>query len=154
MELSTSVYVDASPETVWRVLTDFDDYREWNPFMRVVGRANEGAHLDVEIRPPRRRTMRFRPTVTHAEYGRELRWTGHLLTPGLYDGEHRFVVEPDGEGTRFVQSERFGGVLASVVNRWMGMGESVETGFDAMNRALKARAETVAAEGDEGGIPA
>ena len=156
MELSTSVHIDAPPETVWRVLTDFDDYDEWNPFMRVVGRANEGAHLEVELRPPGRRTARFRPTVTRAEHGHELRWQGHLLVSGLYDGEHRFRVESDGKGTRFTQSEQFDGVLVGVVNRWMGMGASVEAGFAAMNDALKARAEAIAEEatGEGGGIAA
>jgi hypothetical protein len=145
MELSTAVYIDAPPETVWRVLTDFEDYPEWNPFLRVLGRANEGAHLSVELRPPGRRTVTFRPTVTRVERGREFRWLGHLGVPGLYDGEHRFRVEADGDGTRFTQSERFDGLLVGVVNRWLGMGPATEAGFEAMNDALKTRAEAAAA---------
>ena len=142
MELVTEIDVDATPERVWAVLTDFDRYDEWNPFMRVVGRANEGARLDVELRPPGGRAVRFRPTVTHAERGRELRWLGHLYVVGLYDGEHRFTLEPlDGGRTRFVHAESFGGVLAGIVNRVVG--ESTERGFRAMNEALKARVESL-----------
>ena len=149
MELTTSTYVDASPETVWRVLTDFDEYPEWNPFLRVTGRANEGAHLSVELRPPGRRATTFRPTVTGVEFERELRWLGHLLVAGLYDGEHRFRVDPEGDGTRFTQSERFEGLLVGVVNRWLGVGSSVEAGFVAMNDALRARAEAMAGAAEE-----
>ena len=144
MELTTSTHVDAPPETVWRVLTDFDEYPEWNPFLRVTGRANEGAHLSVELRPPGRRATTFRPTVTRVESGRELRWLGHLLVPGIYDGEHRFRVDPEGDGSRLTQSERFEGLLVGVVNRWLGVGASVEAGFEAMNGALKSRAEAMA----------
>jgi hypothetical protein len=149
MELTTSTHVDAPPETVWRVLTDFDEYPEWNPFLRVTGRANEGAHLSVELRPPGRRATTFRPTVTRVESGRELRWLGHLLVPGIYDGEHRFRVDPEGDGSRLTQSERFEGLLVGVVNRWLGVGASVEAGFEAMNGALKSRAEAMAGGTEE-----
>ena len=36
----------------------------------------------------------------------------------------------------------------AVPSRWFGMGTAVEAGFEAMNEALKARAEAVAAEGE------
>jgi hypothetical protein len=28
--------------------------------------------------------------------GRTLRWLGHLLVPGIFDGEHYFEIEPLG----------------------------------------------------------
>jgi len=37
--------------------------------------------------------MTFRPTILKAEPNRELRWLGHLLVPGLFDGEHIFTIE-------------------------------------------------------------
>jgi hypothetical protein len=149
-EITRTVDVDASPETVWGVLTDFDSYDEWNPFMRVVGRANEGAHLVVELRPPGGRTTTFRPELVHVERNRELRWLGHLFVTGLFDGEHRFRLEPreDG-GTHLVHSETFRGVLAGLLLRFTR--EQVAAGFEQMNAALKERAESLAAagEGDE-----
>ena len=144
-ELFTSVDVDAPVETVWTVLTDFDDFPEWNPFMRIAGRPSEGARLSVELRPPGKRATTFRPTVTHVDHGRELRWLGHLFVPGLYDGEHRFRLEDLGDGrTRFTQSETFGGLLVRPVDRLFG--DATRRGFESMNEALKARAESLAAE--------
>jgi hypothetical protein len=130
---------------VWGVLTDFDSYDEWNPFMRIVGRANEGAHLVVELRPPDGRTTTFRPELVHVERNRELRWLGHLFVAGLFDGEHRFRLEPreDG-GTHFVHSETFRGVLAGLLLRFTR--EQVVAGFEQMNAALKERAESLATE--------
>lgn len=143
-ELVTTISIDAAPERVWEVLTDFERYSEWNPFMRIIGRATEGARIAVELRPPEGRGAAFRPTVTAAEYGREFRWVGHLGVPGLFDGEHRFVLEPDADGgrTTLTHAETFRGVLSGLL--FGTVGENAEAGFRRMNEALKARAESPA----------
>ncbi|MFC6826934.1 SRPBCC family protein [Halopelagius fulvigenes] len=143
-ELVTTIAIDAAPDRVWEVLTDFECYSEWNPFMRITGRANEGARIAVELYPPEGRGAAFRPTVTASEYGREFRWVGHLGVPGLFDGEHRFVLEPDadGERTTLTHAETFRGVLSGVLFR--AVGDNTEAGFRQMNEALKARAESPA----------
>jgi hypothetical protein len=141
--IETTTTVAASPEAVWETLVDFDRYSEWNPLLQVSGRPNPGAHLLVDMQLPDRRPMQFRPTVVAADRGRELRWLGHLLVPGLYDGEHEFRLAPDGEGgTRLVHAETFRGLLVPVVNRFLG--GSIERGFAGMNAALKARVEATA----------
>jgi len=50
--------------------------------------------------------------VLVAAAGRELRWLGRFLVPGLFDGEHYFIIAacPEG-GVRFIQGGRFSGVL-------------------------------------------
>ena len=87
--------------------------------------------------------MTFRPTVTALEHQRLLEWLGRFVLPGLFDGRHRFeLVElPDG-GTRLVQSETFSGLLVRASGRTL---DSTIDGFEAMNEAVKQRAETVAA---------
>ena len=32
-QLHTSIDIDATPERVWEILTDFAAYPQWNPFM-------------------------------------------------------------------------------------------------------------------------
>ena len=84
--------------------------------------------------------MRMRPTVLEAAPSEELRWVGHLGIPGLFDGEHRFRIEPLGTNrVRFVQEEQFRGLLVPLVFRFIEGG--TRQGFEAMNQALKARAE-------------
>lgn len=145
-ELSTDIEIDAPPELVWEVLTDFEAYPRWNPVMRITGRTNLGARLCVEMRLPGRSPLRFNPTVTKIDRGRELGWRGRLLVPGLYDGEHRFVIEPNEDGrTRFTQAETFEGVLVGPINRIYG--RSTERAFREMNEALKERAEELEREG-------
>ena len=74
-----------------------------------------------------------------AEPGRELRWLGRLLAPGIFDGEHSFRIEPLAQGRlRFVQEESFRGLLVGLTG---GTLAKTESGFEQMNQALKARAE-------------
>jgi hypothetical protein len=103
-ELRTEIAIAAAPERVWEVLTDFDSYPSWNPFIRsVTGRPAAGTQLEVRIEPPGGRSMTFRPTVLAAEPPRELSWLGRVLLPGVLDGEHSFHIEPSGDGgSRFV----------------------------------------------------
>jgi hypothetical protein len=83
--------------------------------------------------------MRFKPTVLSVRPERELRWLGHLFVPGIFDGEHYFLLEPIGEQrTRLTQGEKFSGVLVGLLS---GMLSATKAGFQAMNMALKLQAE-------------
>lgn len=147
--ISTAIDIDAPADTVWQVLTDFEQYPEWNPRMRIDGEAIEGATLRVAPGPEAERMPTFHPQVRRSD-GRELRWLGHLLVRGLFDGEHRFLVEErDDDRSWLVQSEQFSGLLAGLIHRLTG--EQTEAGFVAMNEALKRRAESLA---DPAGVEA
>lgn len=142
MELLTAIEIAAPAQRVWDVLTDFPAYPQWNPFVRrIAGEAKVGARLEVVIAPPGMGNgMTLRPRVLIATPEREFRWLGQLWLPGLFDGEHRFVITPLGEGrTGFEQGEVFRGVLAPVV-MWSIRAATLR-GFQAMNQALKERAE-------------
>ena len=87
--------------------------------------------------------MTFKPTVRAVHANRELRWLGRLLVPGIFDGEHSLQIEPlDGGRSRFVQSERFSGLLVGLVK---GALAKTAAGFEQMNTALKERVEQQAA---------
>jgi hypothetical protein len=54
--------------------------------------------------------MTFRPTVLTAIPEVELRWLGHFLMRGLFDGEHCLQIAPAAPGrVRLRQSEKFAG---------------------------------------------
>jgi hypothetical protein len=138
--ISHEIEIDASPEAVWAVLADTASYPDWNPFVRrLEGELREGERLEARIAPPGGREMTFKPVVQAAEPGRELRWLGRLLLPRLFDGEHSFRLEPlEGGRTRFVQSERFSGLLVPLLRSSLA---KTERGFEVMNAALKERVE-------------
>lgn len=138
--IETGCVVDAPPEVVWQVLTDFRAYPEWNPFIpQIEGEVREGAKLRVRIEPPGSRGTTFRPEVKVVRPPHQLAWLGRLFVPHLFDGRHEFRLVPlaDGERTRFVQRETFGGLLVPILLD----GEAVRRGFEAMNERLAERAE-------------
>jgi hypothetical protein len=140
-ELHTEIEIQATAERVWQLLTDFASFPKWNPFIRhAKGEIKRGARLEIQIQPSGANGMTFRPTVLKADANRELRWLGHLLVPGLFDGEHSFTIEPLGENrVRFTQDEIFTGLFVHLFER--GLDKNTRHGFEDMNRALKARAE-------------
>ena len=142
-ELRTEIVIDASAETVWRVLTDFASFPDWNPFMvRISGPVSEGEKLEVRLQLPGGRGMTFKPQLIKVEPNRELRWLGRLLVPGIADGEHVFELEATGDAqTRLIHREEFRGILARPFLAMVG--QKTELGFQEMNEALKARAETL-----------
>lgn len=139
--LHTEIEIGASPERVWAILADFPSYPAWNPLVRsVVGVPEAGERLRVVIRPGGGRNMQFSPVVLKAMPGRELRWLGRLLLPGLLDGEHSFIIDPLGsDRVRFRQGETFSGVLVGLFRGRLE--RETKRGFEEMNRALKRRAE-------------
>jgi hypothetical protein len=98
----------------------------------------------VRIAPPGARATTLKPTVRAVETNRELRWLGRLLVPGIIDGGHSLLIEPrEGGRSRFVQSERWSGLLVGFVK---GTLAKTDDGFEQMNAALKARVEQAAAQ--------
>jgi hypothetical protein len=140
-QLHTEVEIEATPDRVWEVLTDFAAYHDWNPFIvRAAGRAVPGTRLELHMRLSSRRPTTIRPEVLEADPGRRLRWLGRMLAPGVFDGEHTFTIQPAGSGrVRLTQHEEFRGLLAPLVLKLIG--KPTLASFHRMNQALKTRVE-------------
>jgi hypothetical protein len=140
-QLITSIEIDASPNVVWEILTEFDKFDRWNPFIRSIdGKVIIGTKLKVKIQPPGGNAMTFRPVVLTADPDKELRWLGRVILPGIFDGEHRFQIEPlSDRRVRFVHSEQFSGILVPFF--WRSLNTQTRRGFEEMNQALKLRSE-------------
>ncbi|MER7047442.1 SRPBCC domain-containing protein [Streptomyces jumonjinensis] len=138
--ITSTVQIHASPAQVWETLTDFDRFREWNPFLvSAAGRAEPGARLTLRMRlPGSGRETVFTPTVLVSDPGRLLRWRGRLGVPGLFDGVHSFELTPRDGGTRVLQSERFSGALVPFAGALL---TPSERGFAELTDALRARVE-------------
>ena len=136
--ITVDTIIDASPERVWQVLTDFPGHAVWNPFVtHISGDLSRGGRLRVSVRPEHGRGMTFRPRVVHVEPGRGFSWIGRFLVPGLFDGRHSFELQPRSDGrTLFRQSETFSGLFVLMTK---GSLDGTRNGFQAMNEALAAR---------------
>jgi hypothetical protein len=137
--VTTVIDIPATQERVWATLVDTAAYPGWNPFItRLSGELAAGQRLEVRIAPPGGRAMTFKPTVTQVEPGRRLEWLGTMGIKGIFDGRHRFTLEPLGDrGTRLTQSEEFTGMLVPFTGRVLAR---TRAGFEAMNDGLRQRA--------------
>lgn len=140
-EIKTEIVINTAPEKVWNILTDFDKYPTWNHFIKsVTGKVAVGNKIAVRIEPPEAAGMTIKPKNLAFETNKELRWIGHLLFPGLFDGEHKFELIDNKNGTTtFIQSEKFGGILVPLFKKMLDV--NTTNGFNLMNSKLKELAE-------------
>ena len=140
-EISTEITIAASPEKIWAILSDFNKYPNWNPFIKSIhGEAKVGQKITARIEPPDASGMTFKPTVLCFDKAKEFRWLGHLLFPGLFDGEHKFELIDNNNGTTtFIQSEKFKGILVPLFKKMLEVNS--RNGFILMNEKLKELAE-------------
>jgi hypothetical protein len=136
-ELYAWIEIDAPVERVWRVLSDWEDYPRWNPFLRyVTGAPAVGAVLAVHLSLQDGRIRTIAAQMLAFQPGREMRWRGRLETSRFFDVEHALLIEPVGEGSvRFTQRLVLHGMQAPFL---MGLVQKkVQRGLVEMNQALK-----------------
>jgi hypothetical protein len=140
-EIKTEILINAKPEQVWAILTDFENYPNWNPFIKSIkGQVFVGNKIIARLEPPETNGMTFKPKVLAFEANKEFRWLGHLLFPGLFDGEHQFKLTDQGNGkTTFSQSEKFRGILVPMFSKMLDY--NTRNGFTLMNQKLKELSE-------------
>jgi len=144
--IRSEVDIDAPADAVWRILTDFPAFPEWNPFIeRAEGRLEPGERITVHLRIYKRRATVLHPRVTRVVANEELRWEAVTGRRGILDVERIFVIETLGPAAvRFHQSEVCTGALSTVVLA-TGMERRILAGYERLNAAIKARAENAAA---------
>lgn len=143
--IKTEIIIDASKETVWKHLTGFEAYGNWNPFiLGIEGELREGARLRNTLKSGKG-TMVFKPLVTEMVPFQKFAWLGSLFIKGIFDGRHYFIIEELGPAqVKLVHGEIFSGLLSGMIlNR---IGDDTRNNFVAMNMALKKLCEADAAQ--------
>lgn len=138
--ISTEILINASKEKVWNILTDFGNYKNWNPFMiNSSGQAVVGTKL-VNTMKNKDKQMKFKPTILSVKQYEYFDWLGSLYFKGLFDGHHFFKLEDWGNGQmKLTQGEYFSGILSGMILK--SIGEDTKNNFVKMNNALKEYAE-------------
>jgi hypothetical protein len=141
----TAIDIEASPERVWSILRDTQRWGEWNPLIvRFDGDLRPGAKIRATLNL-RGKRLRIDAEILRVgpEYG--IRWIGPAWKPmrALARGEHYLEIKDLSNGrTRFIHGERFSGPIFELL--WSKMERDVKKGYEMMNRALKAHAESAA----------
>uniref|UniRef100_A0A6U1SAK4 SRPBCC domain-containing protein n=1 Tax=Cyclophora tenuis TaxID=216820 RepID=A0A6U1SAK4_CYCTE len=139
--ISSELLIDAPPEKVWAVLTDFDKLSEWSPGMikfegefrkdgpaKVTFLIGVGSHTQI-----------FNHPLIHFDEGKMFGWSAPIPHMGMKDN-HKYIVEPTDDGkTKFIQTDQFHGQGAHLIGGMLANGAL--SGYVAFNRALKKRVE-------------
>jgi len=135
--VQTKIEIAAPAKDVRAVLFNFGDYPKWNPFIvKVDGTVAEGSTVRVTVKPVGKATLSGNTVVTSFTDTR-LAWTGSLAIPGLFRGNHEFIIEDQGPNkTIFYQNEKMSGIIIPFADF-----KPEAEGFVLMNEALKRQAE-------------
>ncbi len=138
--LQTKIVINATAEKVWSILTDFEKFPQWNPFIvKLEGKPEVNTRLRAELKNGNGVSV-FKPNVLVVEKSTAFEWLGSLPIPGLFNGHHYFRIEAISNAqVKFIHGEEFTGLLAGLI--MSKIGEQTRNGFIAMNKALKERAE-------------
>jgi hypothetical protein len=134
--------IEASPETIWAILTDASIYGDWDSGIeRVEGNIVSGGTISVysKISPGRA----FPLKVIEFIPGQKMVWSGGMPL-GLFKGVRTFTLSPDGKGfTRFKMREEFSGPMLPLI--WGSMPD-LGPSFKQFAGGLKVCAESKSAK--------
>ena len=143
--ISSEIEIDAPVDLVWSILRDFGAYPTWNPFTVSVETTLElGAPVDMQVRLRPPKTMHQVEYVSGYVDGERVCWGGHVGPRWFIDADRCQVLTDLGGGrTRYFTTDVFRGIGVGLM--FLVVGRHVQRGFDDVARALKARAEELAA---------
>jgi hypothetical protein len=131
--VQTDIEIQASASRVWEILTTFERYYEWNPFVtHATGDLRRGQEIDLTLEPPDQPPLRIRPKVL------EVTVPGCISIECERQGDHQIRLEPLAGGVRVIQLQRYENNLDEAQILLI---DRIQLGLEMMNAALKARAE-------------
>lgn len=141
----TTFPIGAPADTVWDILTDFARYPEWNPSLpSISGELRPGGTVSITLAMPGRPSPKVKARLRDVEPGRRLTWHGNVGADWLFAGTREFLIDPQPDGTvRFTHVEDVRGALFPLFRAVMG--SAIQRHHDALNDALRERAEGRAA---------
>ncbi|MEM1219554.1 MAG: SRPBCC domain-containing protein [Bacteroidota bacterium] len=114
--ITVTATIKAPRSSVWKVLTDFEQYGEWNSFTPSAdvafypgGKVHLEAHMGKKGKP-----WRLNLQVYEVVDGHSFSWGMHALFP-LQAIRHQRLEEIDAKTTRYISHETFRGPLVPLV---------------------------------------
>ena len=108
--------INASPNIIWKILTNAPNYPKWDPGVdRIEGTIALGERITAysKLSPGRG----FPVKVTEFIPGQKMVWTGGMPL-GLFKGVRTFTLTPKGDGKiEFTVHEEFSGLLLPIFGK-------------------------------------
>jgi len=140
-EIRTEIEIAAPPTKVWSILTDFNNWKNWNPIIdQASGTASLGSELSMTMRGEDGKDgPKYMPIVTNFEEPKLFRWRAKMMAGFLFTNDKVFELEETGAGTRLIHKELFSGMMVPMM--WSKFDKGVPPMLKSMNDALKRTAE-------------
>jgi hypothetical protein len=155
-KVAAAIDIDAPIVTVWSIMMDLKNYRDWNPFIFDVTAAPDllvlGSRFQLQVRWANQTTARSWETVTHLAAPSTVngdgltaelayRYSSWLARAGLVRAtREQRLFQQKGQPTVYQTQETFTGILARFVSL-----PAVQDGFQRHALALKRRSELMEA---------
>lgn len=138
--IETQITINASKEKVWSILSDFNHYKNWNPFIRhSEGEMKLGGKLTNHIYIDGKKNV-FTPTLVEVSPNKSFSWLGSLFFKSFFSGRHYFEIKEISKNqVKLIHGEDFTGMISGLV--FNKISESTKAGFVKMNEALKLESE-------------
>ena len=142
-EIRTEIQISAPIDKVWQVLTDFDQWTDWNPAVKhLSGSASVGSKLDVTIDGGGSRDAKYQPTVLQADAPKTFRWSATMMASFVFKNDRVFELREKDGGTELIHSEEFSGFMVAMM--WGKLSGFVQPHLEKTNQALKKKMEASA----------
>ncbi|MDG2051131.1 MAG: SRPBCC domain-containing protein [Myxococcota bacterium] len=146
IEIEESCEVMASASVLWQVITDFDRYPEWNPFViSCAADLQEGQTINMKVQLFKHFAQPQREIILEVNPGRSFRYGLPSNRLGALASCRSHEVQPRGAQRSHYRSHfQLQGWLAPLTQALLG--RRLEHGFRSMTQALVAHAESRAAQ--------
>ena len=129
------VVIKAKPAQVWKVLTDFETIKEWNPVLIPLnGELKEGEKIRYEFRQDENNSTEMPATVQQITEEKLIHQSGGMA--GVLTFNHQYQLEAVEGGTKVTIHEEYRGIMVPFWNP-----KPVEAAYGRLLKALKKRVE-------------
>ncbi len=142
VKLERRIGINAPDEVVWELLSDVPGWAAWNPlYPRAVGEIRIGHRWDLDLALPGQPPRTINPVILDWAPFDHIHWRNDMMRGWVRTVRYLEIEKMGPENVIFSNGEIFDG--------WMGpsaarrLRRPILNGFEALNEALKARAEAL-----------
>ncbi len=137
--IKARIIIDASPQKVWDVLTDFDNLKSWSSsFQGLRGDFKKNGEIEVTFKSPFGQS-KMKKKLFQFEEGKTFAWTGVFML-GMSDYHtHTLKATSDGK-TEFIQTDGLNGGASFLLGKILE--KQMQKGYEVFNKELKTLVES------------
>lgn len=134
--VQAEVVINASPQKVWTVLTDFSEVKKWNDVLiPMQGTLEEGTTISYEFYQEKGgKATAMNAKVKQVDEHELIHQQGGI--PGVLTFNHRYIITPNGQETSVQILEKYRGVMVPFWNP-----NPVEKAYERLLKSLKQKVE-------------